>query len=122
MYALSIAYLDFQPGSCRGAMREDRTRNPESPVPERAHGTIDRMGAMETAELASTLPRLLADVVAARGKHDAIVTLRETLSYDELDRRTARMARAFLAAGAGKRARIALLAPDGVRWMTAFPP
>ena len=75
---------------------------------------------METAEPASTLPRLLAHVVAARGKHDAIVTVRETLSYDELDRRAARMARALLAVGAGKGARIALMAPDGVLWMTAF--
>jgi acyl-CoA synthetase (AMP-forming)/AMP-acid ligase II len=75
---------------------------------------------METADSPSTLPRLLAEVVAARGDHDAIVTVRETLSYAELDRRTARMARAFLAAGAGKGARIALLAPDGVPWMTAF--
>src|SRR5262245_14811486 len=76
--------------------------------------------AMETVEPASTLPRLLADVVAARGKHDAIVTVREPLSYDELDRRTAELARALLAVGAGKGARIALLAPDGVLWMTIF--
>ena len=78
------------------------------------------MWAMETDGPASTLPGLLAEVVAARGEHDAIVTLRETLSYDELDRRAARMARAFLAVGAGKGARIALMAPDGVLWMTAF--
>jgi acyl-CoA synthetase (AMP-forming)/AMP-acid ligase II len=75
---------------------------------------------MEIAEPASTLPQLLAKSVAARGKHDAVVTVRETLSYDELDRRTARMARALLAAGAGKGARIALMAPDGVFWVTAF--
>ena len=53
---------------------------------------------MQTADLPSTLPTLLADVVAARGEHDAIVTVRETLSYAELDRRTARMARAFRSA------------------------
>ncbi len=75
---------------------------------------------MEATEPASTLPALLARLVAERGEHDAIVTAKETLSYDELDRRTARMARAFLAAGAGKGARIALMAPDGALWITTF--
>src|SRR3546814_4274272 len=35
-------------------------------------------------------------------------------------RRTARMARALLASGAGKGSRIALMAPDGVLWLTTF--
>ncbi|MCB2073324.1 MAG: acyl--CoA ligase [Novosphingobium sp.] len=52
--------------------------------------------------------------------HDAVVTCQETLSYHELDRRSARMARALLAAGAGKGTRVALLAPDGVFWVTGF--
>ena len=75
---------------------------------------------MEEAGPPLTLPELLSRVVAARGEHDAVVTVRETLSYQELDRRTARLARALLAAGAGKGARIALLAPDGIFWITAF--
>ena len=75
---------------------------------------------MAEAEPPSTLPDLFAVIVAVRASRDAIVTGRETISYDELDRRSARMARAFLAAGAGKGARIALLAPDGVLWVTAF--
>ena len=57
---------------------------------------------MDENEPASTLPRLLANHVAARGKHDAVATLDETLTYEELDRRTSRMARALLALGAGK--------------------
>jgi acyl-CoA synthetase (AMP-forming)/AMP-acid ligase II len=68
----------------------------------------------------STLPALLADVVARRGAHPAIVTAGETLNYAQLEARSAEMARALLAAGAGKGARIALLAPDGVFWLTAF--
>ena len=75
---------------------------------------------MGEGELASTLPALLAAVVAQRGRHEAIATARETLSYEELERRTARMARALLAIGAGKGARIALQAPDGVLWLTAY--
>jgi acyl-CoA synthetase (AMP-forming)/AMP-acid ligase II len=68
----------------------------------------------------STLPALLRSVVAARGPHDAVAMAAETLSYDELDRRTGRMARALLALGAGKGARIALMAPDGALWITTF--
>lgn len=71
-------------------------------------------------EPASTLPALLANLVATRGQHDAIATLEETLSYEELNRRTAHMARAMLALGAGKGCRIALLAPGGILWLTAF--
>lgn len=68
----------------------------------------------------ATLPAMLAHSVAIRGGNDAVVMAGETLSYDDLDRRTARMARALLAIGAGKGTRIALLAPDGIPWLTTF--
>ncbi len=75
---------------------------------------------MDGTEPASTLPEMLAQLVAVRGKHPAIMTARETLTYEELDRRTALMARALLAAGGGKGTRIGLLAPDGIFWVTIF--
>jgi acyl-CoA synthetase (AMP-forming)/AMP-acid ligase II len=75
---------------------------------------------MEEIEPASTLPKLLAHWVAARGKHDAVATLEETLSYVELERRTSKMARALLALGASKGSRIALQAPGGILWLTAL--
>jgi len=75
---------------------------------------------MEDLELPSTLPALLAKCVASGGKQDAVATLEETLTYEELDRRTARLARALLSLGAGKGCRIALLAPGGILWLTAF--
>lgn len=75
---------------------------------------------MSETEPPSTIPAMLANVVAARASHDAIVMAHETVSYAELERRSAHMARAFLASGAGKGARIALLAPDGIFWITAF--
>jgi acyl-CoA synthetase (AMP-forming)/AMP-acid ligase II len=75
---------------------------------------------MQTAEPASTVPRLFANAVATRGAHDAIATPAGTLSYAELDERSARMARALLAIGAGKGTRIALIAPDGIFWLTAY--
>jgi acyl-CoA synthetase (AMP-forming)/AMP-acid ligase II len=71
-------------------------------------------------EPATTVPKLLANFVATRGQHDAIATVAETLSYEELERRTSRMARALLALGAGKGTRIALLAPGGILWLTAL--
>jgi len=75
---------------------------------------------MPQAELPSTVPAMLHQIAAARGNHDAIATIAETISYAELERRSAQMARALLAAGAGKGTRIALLAPDGIFWITAF--
>ena len=80
------------------------------------------MGSLTLSETEppSTIPAQFAATVATRGAHDAIATLAETVSYAELDRRSARMARALIAAGAGKGARIALLSPDGIFWVTAF--
>jgi acyl-CoA synthetase (AMP-forming)/AMP-acid ligase II len=68
----------------------------------------------------STLPALLAQVVAARPAHPAIVMQSGELTYAELERRSAQLARALLASGAGKGTRIALLAPDGMFWVTSF--
>ena len=75
---------------------------------------------MRGAELASTFPQLLAKAVASRPEHLAVITPEESLTYDELDRRSGTMARALLATGAGKGTRIGLLAPDGVLWLTTF--
>jgi len=75
---------------------------------------------MRAAEPPSTIPAQFAATVAARGASDAIAMLAETVTYAELDQRSARLARALLASGAGKGARIALLAPDGIFWVTAF--
>jgi acyl-CoA synthetase (AMP-forming)/AMP-acid ligase II len=75
---------------------------------------------MTEPERPSTLPALLAKLAAECGAHPAIVTSGETVTYAELDQRSARFARALLAAGAGKGTRIGLLAPDGIFWVTAF--
>lgn len=75
---------------------------------------------MEALEPPSTLPALLAAVVAERGTHPAVMTRGRTLSYEELDRHSARLARALLASGAGKGTRVALLAPDGLLWLTTY--
>jgi acyl-CoA synthetase (AMP-forming)/AMP-acid ligase II len=75
---------------------------------------------MAEGEPPSTLPALLAHLVETRGDHPALVTRDETLTYGQLDERSAKMAKALLAAGAGKGERIGLIEPDGVLWVTAF--
>lgn len=75
---------------------------------------------MEETEPASTVPALMANLVATRGKEDAIAMMRETLTYEELDRRAAKLARALLAIGAGKGTRISLQAPSGILWLVTF--
>lgn len=75
---------------------------------------------MEETGVASTIPELLAQTIARRAEHVALVLAEESLTYGELERRSSRMARALLASGVGKGARIALLAPDGVLWLTSF--
>lgn len=71
-------------------------------------------------ERCPTYPQMLQQVVAQRGTHTALITAGQQLSYAELDRQSAAMACALLAAGAGKGSRIALMAPDGVLWITTF--
>ncbi|MFV8816894.1 class I adenylate-forming enzyme family protein [Haliea sp. E17] len=67
-----------------------------------------------------TLPALFARKVAERGDHPAVAMAGESVTYAELERRSAHFARALLQAGAGKGARIALLSADGIFWLTAF--
>ena len=75
---------------------------------------------MTEPEPPSTIPAQFAATVAARGACDAVATIDASVTYAELERRSAELARALLAMGAGKGARIALLAPDGIFWITAF--
>ncbi len=75
---------------------------------------------MDDAEPRSTIPALLARLAAERDAHPAVVTSGESLTYSEVEVRSSRLARALLAAGAGKGTRIALLAPDGIFWLTAY--
>ena len=69
---------------------------------------------------APTFPALFAAIVRARADHAALITADETLTYAELDRRSAHMAKALLASGVGKGTRLALLAPDGALFLTTF--
>ncbi|WP_016694342.1 class I adenylate-forming enzyme family protein [Rhodococcus rhodochrous] len=75
---------------------------------------------MHQDDRVGTFPELFAEVVATRGDHIAVIAGEESLTYAELDRRSAAMASALLASGAGKGHRIGLLAPSGALWITTF--
>ena len=64
--------------------------------------------------------KLLAEVVRERADHPALIVADETLTYAELDRRSARMAKALLAAAPARAPASALLAPDGALLLTTF--
>ena len=68
----------------------------------------------------STFPELLGQVMKERADHPALILSEGTLTYAEIDRRSARMAKALLASGAGKGTRIGVLAPDGALLLTTF--
>jgi acyl-CoA synthetase (AMP-forming)/AMP-acid ligase II len=68
----------------------------------------------------STFPELFTRITRERAEHPALVVANETLTYNELERRSAQMAKALLASGAGKGTRIALLCPDGVLFVSTF--
>ncbi|CAO5165258.1 AMP-dependent synthetase and ligase [Frankia sp. AiPs1] len=75
---------------------------------------------MHPTDHPATFPVLLAETVASRGEHPALIHAEEVLTYRQLERRSGEMARALLASGVGKGTRIALLAPDGALWLTTF--
>ncbi|UDY37643.1 class I adenylate-forming enzyme family protein [Dermatobacter hominis] len=76
----------------------------------------------QVADLAGpqTFPELLAATVQRCPDQMALVVADDSITYSELDRRSARMARSLLAAGVGKGTRLGLLAPDGALWLTTF--
>ena len=68
---------------------------------------------------ALTIPQLLA-TFPAHGDHALFVTADERLTYAEAERRSAELARRFLAAGIGKNTRVAIVLANGADWVVAF--
>ena len=56
----------------------------------------------------------------ARGEHPLLVCDAERLSYAEADRRSAQLARALIALGAGKGTHVGLLYPNGAAWIVGM--
>jgi len=62
-------------------------------------------------------PSFLHEIAAEHQDRVAVDGPTGALTYAELDERTARLARALLASGAGKGTRVAVLAPTGETWL-----
>ncbi len=82
--------------------------------PGRTHGVVDAGDGLPL-----TLPALLAARVAERGEHPLLICDEDTLTYGELDRRSARVARGLLAAGAGRGTHVGLFHPNGSAFVVA---
>lgn len=77
---------------------------------------------MEVPELgfAPTLPVLLRRAVELYGDHELVVTVDGRVSFAEADARSAELAKALLAAGIGKGARVGMMLPSGVAWVLVW--
>jgi len=71
-------------------------------------------------EWGATVPELLSTASARHGDRACVVTPASRLTYAELDDRSARLAAALVAAGAGKGTRVGLLFPNGTDWVIAW--
>jgi acyl-CoA synthetase (AMP-forming)/AMP-acid ligase II len=68
----------------------------------------------------STVGAVLRDQTRARGHHPLLVCDAERLSYTDADRRSAHLARALVALGAGKGTHIGLLYPNGAAFVVGM--
>ncbi len=64
-----------------------------------------------------TIPALLERSVREFGDHTYVVTPTDRLTYEEAERRSARMARRLLRRGVGKGSRVGLFFTNGVDWV-----
>jgi acyl-CoA synthetase (AMP-forming)/AMP-acid ligase II len=69
---------------------------------------------------ALTIGDVLRRQSRARGEHPLLVCDAERLSYAEADRRSAQLARALIALGAGKGTHVGLLYPNGAAWIVGM--
>src|SRR5690242_17655411 len=75
--------------------------------------------ARTTSTAWTTVGRVLHERAAALGDADFVVTEHERLTYAGADERSRVLARALIAAGVGKGARVALLYPTGIPFVVA---
>jgi acyl-CoA synthetase (AMP-forming)/AMP-acid ligase II len=67
-----------------------------------------------------TVGAVLRRQARARGEHPLLVCDGERLSYAAADRRSAQLARGFIALGAGKGTHVGVLFPNGAPWIVAM--
>jgi len=77
------------------------------------------MGEFEIEQRA-TIPALLARMVELHGDRIQILDPGQALSFRDVERRSAAMARGLLASGVGKGEKVGLLMPNGCDWVVAW--
>jgi acyl-CoA synthetase (AMP-forming)/AMP-acid ligase II len=68
----------------------------------------------------ATVPAMIRALAATHGERELIVADGARLTYAAAEARSARLARALLAAGAGKGTRVALCFPNGPEWVVGW--
>ena len=71
-------------------------------------------------EYAPTLPNVIADCVARYGDKEFLVDGSLRMTYREVERASARIAKGLLAAGVGKATRVAIVLPNTPDWVLAW--
>ena len=71
-------------------------------------------------EYTPCIPVFLRHLTESYGDRPLIVLGDHRMSFDEVERHSARLARALLARGAGKGTRVGLLMPNGPDWVVAW--
>lgn len=73
--------------------------------------------SVSTPPCRPTLGAMLRHLAAVHGEDTLVVLGDQRATYGEIERQSAALARALLAAGVGKGTRVALLAPNGPQWL-----
>jgi acyl-CoA synthetase (AMP-forming)/AMP-acid ligase II len=85
---------------------------------------IEKMGGRDmpssTQTEIATIPALLRDLVARHGDRTQIIGPDGALSFREVERRSAAMARGLLASGVGKGEKVGILMGNGCDWVVAW--
>ncbi|MED5261166.1 MAG: class I adenylate-forming enzyme family protein [Myxococcota bacterium] len=71
-------------------------------------------------ETATTIPHFVRDLAQAHGERTAIVLDDHRLSFNDLERRSADLARGLLELGVGKGGRVAIWMSNGPEWLVAW--
>jgi len=76
--------------------------------------------SIDFPEYTPTIPVMIRRLAQRFGDRDLIALGDRRLSYHEVERESARLARGLLASGVGKGTRVALLMPNGPDWLLAW--
>src|SRR6185503_17785524 len=111
-------------GARRGRLRRgDDRAAPAGRCARMTKPDLDPRLAPEPAPLPyarATLGELLRHQAARFGDRVALVQESARITYAELERRSAALARGLVASGVGKGSRVALLAPNGIEFAVSF--